>query len=66
MVIQGTIPLYFRALLNLQQIALRTLGDKVVLQRINIELIKKQKRQRWGQGKILYSKARVLSVEEAL
>jgi len=33
---------------------------------MNIELIEKQKRQRGAQGKTSYSKARVLSVREAL
>ena len=65
-VIQGATPLRSKALLNLQQIALRTLANKTILQRINMELIKKQKRQRRGQGKTLYSKARVLLVREAL
>ena len=65
-VIQGATPLRSKALLNLQQIALRTLANKTILQRINMELIKKQKRQRGGQGKTSYGKARVLSVREAL
>jgi hypothetical protein len=65
-VIQGATPLRSKALLNLQQITLRTLANKTILQRINIELIKKQKRQRGGQGKTSYSKARVLLVREAL
>ena len=33
---------------------------------MNTELIKKQKRQCWGQRKTSYGKARVLLVEEAL
>ena len=65
LVIQSTTPLHSKALLTLQQIALRTLANKTVLQRMNIELIEKQKRQRQG-GKTSYGKARVLSVREAL
>ena len=47
----------FKALHNLQDLTLRTLANKVILQRINIELIEKQKRQRQGKEKKLYSKA---------
>ena len=66
LVMQGATPLRSKALLNLQQIALETLADKAVLQRMNTELIEKQKRQRQGKGKTSYGKARVLLVGEAL
>ena len=50
------------ALHNLQDLALRTLANKVTLQRMNTELIEKQKRQHQGKEKKSYGKARVLSV----
>ena len=66
LVIQGVTPLRFKALDDLRDLTLRTLANKVVLQHMNTELIKKQKRQRQGKEKKLYSKARVLLVQEAL